>query len=84
MPRPELLGRSSDDPGRDGNRNGQPRVALKTLNGTVSLAPFPLPFPLKTAPTDIWINFPSLLAAGDPPVVPATRIILNPRAKKPR
>ena len=38
----------------------------------------------KTAPADVWINFPSLLAAGDPPVVPATRIIGNPRAKKPR
>ena len=39
---------------------------------------------VRTAPTDVWINFPSLLAAGDLPAVPATRIILNPRAKKPR
>ena len=39
---------------------------------------------VRTAPADVWINFPSLLAAGDPSVVPATRIILNPRAKKPR
>ena len=39
---------------------------------------------VKTAPTHVWINFPSLLAAGDLPMVPATRMILDPRAKKPR
>jgi uncharacterized protein (DUF1501 family) len=31
---------------------------------------------------DVGINFPSLLTVGDPSVVPATRIILNPRLKK--
>ena len=39
------------------------------------------PDDVKTAPTDAWITFPSLLAAADPPVAPATRIILDPRAK---
>jgi hypothetical protein len=38
---------------------------------------------VKTAPADVWISLPSLLPAGDPPVVPATPVIPNPRVKKP-
>jgi hypothetical protein len=38
---------------------------------------------VKTAPEGVWINFPSLLAAGDSVMVPAMRIIHNSRLKKP-
>ncbi len=33
---------------------------------------------IKTAPTDVWINFPSLLSAGDSPVVPPTTMPSHP------